>query len=75
MQCRAVVVAGARMRGGKNGARLLFTELGEVRAEDPGRESWESGKTNADCGGGGAGARDFTGKTTLTARAHTPVRT
>jgi hypothetical protein len=34
MQCGAVVVARARMRGGKNGAWLLFTELGEVRSDE-----------------------------------------
>jgi hypothetical protein len=56
-----------RWRGeGSNGARLLFTELGEVRAEDPDRESWESGESTTDFGGGGAGARVFSGKMTLT---------
>jgi hypothetical protein len=49
-------------RRGNNGARLLFLELGEVHAEDPGRDSWESGESTADCGVGGAGVRDFAGK-------------
>jgi hypothetical protein len=46
-------------RRGNNGAWLLFLELGEVHAEDPGRNSWELAESTADCGVGGAGARDF----------------
>jgi hypothetical protein len=63
---------GADGKKGNNGARLLFLELGEVHAEDLGRDSWESGESTADCGVGGAGARDFagTGKTILTRGAH-----